>query len=69
MTLQDFLTLTCLTPEPVLRRAMVAALAVEAPRSPEAYRWFYCRVLGELQLTGRTDCGASEAQRTRLVAC
>jgi hypothetical protein len=50
MTLEQFLTATASVPEPELRSAMVAALAVEPARRPEAYRRFYDRVLHELGL-------------------
>jgi hypothetical protein len=50
MTLEQFLNATAGVPEPVLRCAMVAALAAEPARTPEAYHRFYDRVIHELGL-------------------
>jgi hypothetical protein len=50
MTLQTFLDVTADVPEAMLRPAMVAALASEPARTPEAYRRFYDRVVRELSL-------------------
>lgn len=50
MTLHDFLDATAATPAPVLRRAMVAALATEPARTPNARHRFYARVARELGL-------------------
>ena len=68
MTVGQFLTLTSSVPTPVLRQAMIVALAVEPADGPEAYSRFYYRVLGELGLANRTDCGSSTTQPTELVA-
>ena len=48
MTLHQYLDLTASTPSVDLRRAMVTALGVEAPRTPDAYRRYYDRVLDAL---------------------
>ena len=50
MTLQTFLDVTADVPEAMLRPAMVAALADEPARTPEACRRFYDRVVRELRL-------------------
>src|SRR5215213_6548879 len=50
MTLKQFLDATAGVPEPILRSAMVVALAVEPARTPEAYRRFYDRVVDGLRL-------------------
>ncbi len=50
MTLQTFLEVTADVPEAMLRPAMVAALAAEPARTPEACRRFYDLVLRELSL-------------------
>jgi hypothetical protein len=50
MTLQNFLDVTADVPDAMLRPAMVAALAAEPARTPEAYRRFYDRVVRELRL-------------------
>jgi len=49
MTLDEFLDATDGIPEPALRSAMVAALAVEPARTPDAYPRFYERVLERLE--------------------
>jgi hypothetical protein len=51
MTLNEFLTATESIPAAALRSAMVAALAVEPARTPEAYNRFYDRVLVRLGLS------------------
>ena len=51
MSLEEFLSATEGIPVPALRSAMVAALAVEAARTPEAYPRFYERVLDRLGLS------------------
>ena len=56
MTLQRFLTLTGPVEPPTLRRAMTAALSVEAPRTKAAYARFYCRVLCSLRLAVGAEC-------------
>ena len=48
MTLHDYLELTTSTPRSTLRRAMAAALAVEAARTPAASARFYDRVIDAL---------------------
>jgi hypothetical protein len=55
MTLQTFLEVTADVPEAMLRPAMVAALAAEPARTPEAYRRFYDRVVRELSLEAIPD--------------
>ena len=55
MTLQTFLEVTADVPESMLRPAMVAALAAEPARTPEACRRFYDRVLRELSLEALPD--------------
>jgi hypothetical protein len=50
MNLRQFLEATAGVPEPLLRSAMVVALAVEPARNPEAYRRFYDRVVDGLRL-------------------
>ena len=55
MTLQTFLDVTADVPEVMLRPAMVAALAAEPARTPEAYRRFYDRVVHELSLKTLLD--------------
>ena len=55
MTLKDFLTATSAVPSPVLRAAMIHALAVEPARTTEACHRFYDRVLRELELTVPTQ--------------
>lgn len=50
MTLQHFLDATAHVPDTRLRQAMVAALAVEPARTPEARVRFYDRVARELNL-------------------
>ena len=50
MTLQTFLDVTADVPEAMLRPAMVAALAAEPARTPEACWRFYDRVVRELSL-------------------
>ena len=64
MTLEQFLNATSNVPEPVLRSAMVTALAVEPARTPEACRRFYDRVLHELALGAE----ASDNERERRCA-
>lgn len=59
MTLEQFLKATAAVPEPVLRSAMTKALSVEPPRTPDAYRRFYRRVLDELGL--EPEAAASRA--------
>lgn len=55
MTLQTFLDVTADVPESMLRPAMVAALADEPARTPEACRRFYDRVVRELSLDAIHD--------------
>ena len=50
MNLKEFLDATAGVPEPILRSAMVVALAVEPARTPAAYRRFYDRVVKGLRL-------------------
>ncbi len=50
MTLQHFLDATANVPETALRQAMVAALAIEPARTPEARGRFYDRVTRGLHL-------------------
>ena len=55
MTLQEFLDATSAVPDTGLRRAMVAALAIEPARTSEACRRFYDRVVRELRLNRMAD--------------
>lgn len=55
MTLRDFLDMTAAVPAPALRRAMVAALAAEPIRTPEAARRFYGRVIDELAVADEVE--------------
>ena len=55
MTLRTFLDVTADVPEAMLRPAMVAALAAEPARTPEACRRFYDRVVRELSLEALPD--------------
>jgi hypothetical protein len=57
MTLQEFLDTTADVPDALLRPAMVAALAVEPARTPEACRRFYDRVVRELHLDAVAETG------------
>jgi len=58
MTLQDFLDVTADVPDAMLRPAMVAALAAEPARTPEACRRFYDRVVRELSLEALPDASS-----------
>ena len=60
MTLHDFLDATATTPAPVLRRAMVAALAAEPARTPDACHRFYARVARGLGLDPVSRPGGSD---------
>jgi hypothetical protein len=60
MTLQEFLDATSAVPDTVLRRAMVAALAIEPARSSEACRRFYVRVVRELGLDRMVSASLAE---------
>ena len=65
MTVHDFLEATATSPAPVLRRALVQALATEPARTPEARRRLYARVTehlgvatgGAVSSSGETDTG------------
>lgn len=48
LTLHAFLALTSTTPQPTLRRALAAALAVETPKTRSGFVRFYGRVLIKL---------------------
>ena len=48
MTLQTFLKRTAPAPPEALRRAMMSALSVERPSSPDSFIRFYQRVVTEL---------------------
>ena len=61
MTIDRFQTLTAEVPEPTLRRALAAALSLEAPRSPEDYERFYCRVLRELGVEAEAECPSAQS--------
>ena len=49
MTLKEYLDATADFPEPILRSAMTAALAIEPARTPDECRRFYARVVSELR--------------------
>jgi hypothetical protein len=68
MTLQRFLKLTSPIQPERLRRAMAAALAVEAPGTARAYVRFYCRVLGALGLSARSECDGPSGRATPAAA-
>jgi len=55
MTLRTFLDLTQRVPDAMLRPAMVAALAVEPARTPEACRRFYDRVVQALSVAATRE--------------
>mgnify|MGYP001281802578 CR=1 FL=1 len=63
MNVQQFLTATEGTDDQEVRRAMVLALALEAPHGPEGYRRFYRRVLSVLQAKDENpvDAGCAAA--------
>ncbi len=67
MTLQQFKILTAPAPASSLRQAMVSALSIEIPRTPDAYARFYCRVRRKLAVKPSDDCGAA-LRRTESVA-
>jgi hypothetical protein len=54
MSLERFLTRTAAVDPCVLRRAVAAALPVEAPHNAECYAGFYSRVVSELEDTVRS---------------
>ena len=66
MTLQKFKLLTA--PAPTLRQAMVSALSIEIPRTPDAYARFYCRVLHKLSIKPISNGGAVVRQTDSVAA-